>query len=287
MADNNQSFWEKFRNKYRLSVLNDTTLEEVFWVRLSRMNIASILGFFTILIGLIIFFFIAYTPIKELIPGYPDGKTHRNIIANVSRLDSVEEQLALNQQYINNLKVILKGNMPKSYIPKTSIADSNQLSADSISLSISKKDSLFRLKIENENEFDLLSANISIEDDINLFPPFKGLLTNSYNPKTKHYGIDIVSNKSKDVFSCYKGIVVFASWTLEAGYVVQVQHNNNLISVYKHLEFIDIKQGDIINIGKRIGKIGDVGTLSTGAHLHFELWKSGQSINPSKLINFN
>ena len=183
--------------------------------------------------------------------------------------------------------MILNGDMPKSFMYESNTADSNKLSTDSISLTISKKDSLFRLKIENENEFDLLSANINIKDDINLFPPLKGLLTNSYNPKTKHYGIDIVSNKSKDVFSCYKGVVVFASWTLEAGYVVQIQHNNNLISVYKHLEFIDIKQGDAVNIGKRVGKIGDVGTLSTGTHLHFELWKNGQSINPAKIINFN
>ena len=287
MANSKLPFWKNFRNKYRLSVLDDTTLEEMFWIRLSRMNITSILGAFTILIGLIIFLTISYTPLKELIPGYPDGKTHKNIIANVSRLDSVEQQIIMNQQYIDNIKVILKGNTPKSYLTNSNVPDSNQLAPDSISLTISKKDSLFRLKIENENEFDLLSANISIEDDINLFPPLKGLLTNNYNPKTKHYGVDIVSNKSKDVFSCYNGVVIFASWTIEAGYVVQIQHAENLISIYKHLEFIDIKQGDLVKVSKRIGKIGDVGTLSTGTHLHFELWKNSRSINPSKLINFN
>ena len=99
--------------------------------------------------------------------------------------------------------------------------------------------------------------------------------------------MDIVSKISQDVFSCFKGTVIFASWTLETGYVVHIQHVDNLISVYKHLETIDVKQGDVIETGKRIGKFGDVGTLSTGPHLHFEIWKNGHSIKPDELINFN
>jgi len=282
-----QSFWQKYKSKYRLTILNDTTLEEVFWIRLSRINIVGIMGVSAIIFASIIFLLIAYTPIREFIPGFPNGETHKNIIQNVYRLDSVEQKIKLNQQYIDNIKTILRGDAPSDYVSAAHFSDSSDLPQDSISLSISKKDSLFRVKIEKENEFDLLSANISIDEDINLFPPATGLITNKYNPKKQHYGIDIVSKMSNDVFACFKGTVIFCSWTLETGYVVQIQHPNNLISVYKHLEFVDIKQGDKLTTGKKIGRLGDVGTLSTGPHLHFEIWKNGQSVKPDELINFN
>ncbi len=289
MADHHskQSFWQKYRSKYRLTILNDTTLEEVFWIRLSRMNIVSILGISSIIFAFISFFLIAYTPIREFIPGFPDGETHKNIIQNVYRLDSVEQALKENEQYIRNIKTILNGETPQNYNNLSQISDSSIVSSDSISLSISEKDSLFRLRIEQENEFDMLSANVDIKEDLNLFPPMQGLLTNKYKPESKHYGVDIISKRTKDVFSCYRGTVIYASWSLETGYVVQIQHPRNLISVYKHLEIISVKQGDKIAIGKRIGKTGDVGTLSTGTHLHFEIWRNGEPINPVELINFN
>jgi len=289
MADlkEKKSFWQKFRNKYRLSILNDTTLEEVFWMRLSRMNIVSVMGVSAIIFAAIIFTLIAYTSIREFIPGFPDGETHKNIIQNVYRLDSVEQKLKINQQYIDNIKTILDGKTPKNYIDMEHVSDSSNISNDSISLSVSPKDSLFRVRIEQENEFDLLSANVDIEDDFNLFVPMHGMSTKLYDPKNNHYGVDIVSQNSKDVFACYKGTVIYASWSLETGYVVQIQHPNNLISVYKHLEMIHVKQGDVVSTGKGLGKIGDVGTLSTGAHLHFELWKNGQPLSPGELINFN
>jgi len=275
-----QSFWQKYRSKYRLTILNDTNLEEVFWIRLSRMNIVSVLGVSAIIFAVIIFSLIAYTPIREFIPGFPDGETHKNIIQNVYRLDSVEQVLSNNQQYIDNIKTILNGDTPQNYNKLGTGQDSSTTLSENISLSILEKDSLFRLKIEQENEFNLLSANVNIKEDLNLFPPMQGLLTNEYKPGTNHYGIDIISKKTKDVFSCYRGTVIYASWSVETGYVVQIQHPNNLISVYKHLEIISVKQGDKVAMGKRIGKIGDVGTLSTGPHLHFELWQNGETISP-------
>lgn len=290
MADKHtkKTFWQKYRSKYRLSILNDTTFEEVFWIRLSRMNLLSVLGVSAIIFAMIIFALIAYTPIREFIPGFPDGETHRNIIQNVYRLDSVEYKMKMNQQYINNIKTILKGGTPKSYTDLSASIDSIRINRDSISLTISEKDSLFRVKIEQENEFDMLSANIEIEENISLFPPIKGILTNQYNQENHHFGLDIVSKTSNDVFSCFRGTIIYASWSIEFGYVVQIQHPNNLTSVYKHLESIDVKQGEIVGTGKRIGKIGEAGgTLSTGPHLHFELWNNGRSVNPEELINFN
>jgi murein DD-endopeptidase MepM/ murein hydrolase activator NlpD len=280
------TFWQKYRSKYRLTILNDTTFEEVFAIRLSRMNIISVIGISSVIFAVLIFVLVAYTPVREFIPGYPDGETHSNIVRNVYRLDSVEHKVKVTQQYIDNIKTIFNGGTPKNYI-SIAAKDTSALSHDSISLSISAKDSLFRLKIEQENEFDILSAQVDIKEDMVLFPPIKGLLTNKYKPESKHYGVDIVGKTNQDVFSCYKGVVIYAAWTMETGYVVQIQHPNNLISVYKHLASVSIAQGDEVSTGKQIGKIGDVGTLSTGPHLHFELWKEGASVPPNELINFN
>jgi murein DD-endopeptidase MepM/ murein hydrolase activator NlpD len=281
-----QSFWEKYRSKYRLTILNDTTFEEVFHARLSRMNIITIVGSSVLVLTIIIFILIAYTPVKEFIPGYPDGETYTNIIRNAYKLDSVEHQLRINQQYINNLKTIYEGGTPRNFMSAENM-DSVVPANDSVNLSISEKDSLFRLRIEQENEFDMLSANMHVNEDVVLFPPLKGIITNNYDSKNKHFGIDIAGKTNQSVFACYDGTVTLASWTTETGYTVQIQHKNNLISVYKHLESINVEQGDFVTAGKQIGKVGDVGTLSTGPHLHFELWKNGISISPSDFINFN
>jgi hypothetical protein len=280
------TFWQKYKSKYRLTILNDTTFEEVFVIRLSRMNILAVLGISGIIFAILIFALIAYTPMREFIPGFPDGETHANIIKNVYRLDSIEQKAKENEQYINNIKTIFEGKIPQSYVSDVN-NDTNKLLNDTISLSISEKDSLFRLKIEQENEFDILSANVNVTEDVVLFPPIKGLLTNKYKPETKHFGVDIVGKTNQDAFACYRGVVVQAAWTMETGYVVQIQHSDNLLSVYKHLASVSVAQGDEVSTGKQIGKIGDVGTLSTGPHLHFELWKEGHSIPPNELINFN
>ncbi len=280
------TFWQKYRSKYRLTIFNDTSFEEVFVIRLSRINILTILGISGMVFAVLIFVLIAYTPLREFIPGFPDGETHANIIRNVYRLDSIEHKAKVNEQYINNIKSIFEGKAPKSYVSYVD-SSTNKVLNDSISLSISERDSLFRLKIENENEFDILSANINVKEDVVLFPPLKGLLTNKYQPEIKHYGVDIVGKNNQDVFACYRGIVVQSTWTMETGYVVQIQHSDNLLSVYKHLASVAVAQGEEVSTGKKIGKIGDVGTLSTGPHLHFELWKAGHSVSPEQLINFN
>ncbi len=279
-------FWKKYKNKYRLTIFNDTTFEEVFWVRLSRINTISILGVTAIFFFALVFVLIAYTPLKEFIPGYPDGKTHSNIVKNVYRLDSLEYNARLNQQYIDNIKAILEGKTPKNYMTQLD-SNAHKISKDSISLDIQKNDSLFRLRIENKNEFDILTSTVAqIDDALVFYPPIKGIVTNSYNPKNKHFGVDVAGESGKNVFACNQGTVILSTWSLETGYVVVIQHPGDIISVYKHLKDVTVKQGERVTMGKQLGKIGDVGTLSTGSHLHFELWRNGRSICPDDFIKF-
>ncbi len=281
-----QSLWQKYKSKYRLTIFNDTTFEEVFWIRLSRINTISILGIIAIFFFALVFVLIAYTPLREFIPGYPDGETHTNIIKNVYRLDSLEYNARINQQYIDNIKAILDGKTPKDYLVDLK-TDSNKSQKDSVSLAVQKNDSLFRLSIENNNEFDVLSTTTErLGEALVLYPPIKGIITNSYNPNNKHFGVDIAGESGRDVFACDKGTVILSTWSLETGYVVTIQHPDNIISVYKHLEDVSVKQGQKVATGKQIGKIGDVGTLSTGSHLHFELWRNGHPICPDDFIKF-
>ncbi len=281
-----QSLWQKYKSKYRLTIFNDTTFEEIFWIRLSRINTISILGVLAIFFFALVFVLIAYTPLKEFIPGYPDGETHTNIIKNVYRLDSLEYNARINQQYIDNIKAILDGKTPKDYLVDLKTG-SNKSQKDSISLAIQKNDSLFRLSIENKNDFDVLSTTTErLGDALVLYPPIKGIITNSYNPNNKHFGVDIAGESGRDVFACDKGTIILSTWSLETGYVVTIQHPDNIISIYKHLEDVSVKQGQKVATGKQIGKIGDVGTLSTGSHLHFELWRNGHPICPDDFIKF-
>ncbi len=279
-------FWQKYRNKYRITILNDTTLEEFFWVRLSRINIITIIGIITIFFLAIIFLLLTYTSLKEFIPGYPDGETRTNIVRNVYKLDSIEYQTKLNQQYMDNIKAILQGDSPTNHLTENRKSTTNK-TKDTVSLNILKNDSVFRARIENESGYDMLSATVNLDEAMVFFAPIKGIVTNEFNPKNKHFGVDIVGKSDQEIFACYQGTVILSTWSWETGYVVIIQHKNDLISVYKHLKDVRVKQGDKLLTGKQIGRIGDVGTLSTGPHLHFELWRDGQAICPNDFIKFN
>ena len=288
-ASKKKSFWLKYKDKYRLTVLNDTTFEEVFWMRLSRLNLISILTIGIIIFSIIIFSLIAYTPIREFIPGYPDGKTSMMIKNNALKVDSFRQSLKLKQQYINNIKTLLEGKESPEFYTKTP-KDTENINAR-ISLKVLPNDSLFRLKIEEKEDLEDLDINSSYNakqsGTINFYPPLKGIVTNVYNPKTQHYGIDIAANTKQNVFSVLAGTIVFVSWTTKTGFVVQIQHTNNFVSIYKHLESVNVRQGDKISIAQIIGEVGNAGTLSTGPHLHFELWHNANSLNPANYINFN
>jgi len=284
-----RSFWLKYKDKYRLSILNDTTFEEVFWMRLSRLNIITILSFSIIIFTALIFSLIAYTPIKEFIPGYPDGQTSVMIKNNALKVDSFKLALKINQQYLNNIKKLLEGELSSDYFTRYP-KDSGTITTK-ISLKPLPDDSIFRLKIEQKEDLENIDINSSYKrtdnNIINFYPPLKGIVTNAYNPKEHHYGIDIAANDKQNVFSVLEGTVIFVSWTIKTGFVVQIQHANNFVSVYKHLESVNVKQGEKILVATVIGEVGNAGTLSTGPHLHFELWHNGNSLDPANYINFN
>jgi murein DD-endopeptidase MepM/ murein hydrolase activator NlpD len=282
-----RSFYKKLLYKYRLSIYRDDTYEEVLNLILSRFNVLAWGGLLTLVSLFIVVSIIVYTPVREFIPGYPDENTRKSIISNKLLLDSLAYELKLKDKYFENLNRIISGKEPENYENQP---DSNR-EYKNIKFSRSSEDSIMRKNFQQEDQFSVdegqeekqQSGGIS---QIHFFPPIKGLVTNSFNGISNHYGTDVVASANEVVKSTLDGTVIMATWTLETGWVIQVQHTNNLISIYKHNAELLKRVGDFVKVGEPIAIIGNSGELTTGPHLHFELWYSGVPLNPEDYISF-
>ena len=286
IKERKKHIFNKLKNKYRLSIYNDDTFEEVWYLRLSRLNVFSIVGTSVLLFTIGIIVLIAFTPIREFIPGYPDGNMRRNIINNVYKLDSLEHELEIRDRYFESINTIIRGGTPVSY----ENSQDTSIRYEEITFDKSEHDSLLRMQIEEEELFNLsILTNTSNNTDfssIHFYPPVKGIVTNSFNPGENHFGTDIVTASNKVVVATLDGTVIIANWTLATGYVIQIQHDNNLISIYKHNSELLKKVGNHVTAGETIAIIGNSGELTSGPHLHFELWHNGTSINPEDYVAF-
>ena len=277
----NQKRVQRWRNKFRFVILNDDTFEEVLTVKLSPLNIftGSVFAImFTIAITTLV---IAYTPLKEMIPGYASSKLRRESINLALKADSLETSVRLNKQYINGIQRILNGEVIDSVLIDLQEGED---SLDAVVLSSpSAQDSAFRQWVEEENEFTL-DQNAPELDIPQLMAPVDGLVTSSFESSKSHYAVDIAAPKNTPVKSCYEGTVVYADWSSETGHVIIVQHERNLLSAYKHNSALLKTVGDYVRSGEAIAIIGNSGENSTGPHLHFELWYDGYAINPEEYI---
>jgi murein DD-endopeptidase MepM/ murein hydrolase activator NlpD len=277
----------KLKHKYRLVFFNDNTFEEVWHLRLSLMNVLSITGIISLILVVIVIVLMAFTPLRELIPGYPDENMRRSIYTNAFLLDSLEEKIRIQDQYFANLNALIRGQEPVKYEMQS---DTN-ISVKNVKFTKSIHDSLLRQRIEEEEKFNFtVSVNLKPESNISkmhFFAPVKGIITNSFNAKENHYGIDIVASPNEVVKAALDGTVILTSWTLETGYIIQIQHQNNLVSIYKHNANLLKKMGSSVKLGDAIAILGNSGELTTGPHLHFELWYDGKPVNPEDYIIFN
>lgn len=281
-----RKYFDKLKSKYRLNILNDQSFEEVWTMRLSRLNVIAFFGGAAILIIMMVIALIAFTPIREFIPGYPDGNTRRNIVVNALRVDSLDRELKQWKDYYSNINNILRGGEPLSV---TSKPDSS-VKYKEIKFTRSVEDSLLRLQIE-ENEMYNLSVFDGRKTKSNMsntlfLVPVKGVITSTFSMQQNHFGVDIVAAPNEAVVAVAEGTVTLSTWTLETGHVLQIQHEDNLISVYKHNSQLLKKQGMRVKAGETIAIIGNSGELTTGPHLHFELWYNGNPIDPQKYIVF-
>ena len=286
MAKENKSGKIKYKllNKYRLVVLNEDTFEERFTFKLNRLNVFvfSIILVFTLILATSIF--IAFTPLREYIPGYSSVTLKKNAVQLAYKTDSLQQVIKINELYFSSIKKVLKGDVSSVNFNKDSIIEAAKIDLTGIEINTSKEDSLLREKVSLEDKYNPLINNSEI--NFVLFPPVKGTISHEFNAREKHYAIDIVTSKDAPVKSAADGTVIFSEWTTQTGYVIIIEHSNNLISVYKHNSQLSKEQGTLVKAGEVIATAGNTGELSTGPHLHFELWSDGYPIDPTNFIDF-
>ncbi len=280
-----KSFRKKLVHKYRLLVLNEDTFEERFSFRLNRLNVFVITVFSAL--GLIVgtTLLIALTPLREYIPGYASTQLIKEASSLSELTDSLQQRLATNDAYLQSIREVLTGNLKPNALNKDSIVEAAARELDAQLLAASREDSLLRERVQQEDKYNPLSDESGQE--LVLFPPVSGVITGSYNPEEKHYAIDVATVKNTPVKATADGTVILAEWTADTGYVVVLRHKDNLISVYKHNASLSVAQGDLVRTGEVIAASGNTGSLTTGPHLHFELWSEGYPINPTNFIDFN
>lgn len=281
-----KKYFKKLTHKYRLVLLNENSFEEVSNVRTSRLGLLSLTLFLLILLVSIIYSLLAYTGLRELIPGYPDAEMRRNIRENVLKLDSLEYEQAVRDQYFHNLNLIIAGESPELYMNDTV---GNSLAQD-INFIRSSNDSVLRQQVEAEEQFRLSVLNEPERNrsltELHFFAPVTGIITREFSPADGHFGVDLVADPNEVVKAALDGTVTMSNWTLETGHVIQIQHDNELITVYKHNATLFKEVGEKVMAGDAIAIVGNSGELTTGPHLHFELWHDRVPLNPVDYIVF-
>ncbi len=275
----------KLLHKYRMVVLNEDTFEERFSFKLNRLNVFVFSTIFTMLLISVTTLFIAFTPLREYIPGYSSTALKKKATELTYKTDSLQQVIFINEQYLNSIRKVLSGDVQTVDFNKDSILNEARLEASKINLNPSQEDLLLREKVSLEDKYNpLVSSN---EVNFVFFAPVKGTISEGYDPETKHFAVDIVTVKNAPIKAVADGTVIFAEWTAETGYVLIIDHGGNLISVYKHNAFLSKEQGQLVKAGEVIAAAGNTGEFTTGPHLHFELWSEGYPINPTNFIDFD
>ena len=284
---------QQWREKYLLIVYDGNTLKENFQLHISKLDLSTYLTIVLLLTGLFWFFMFKYSILRDLIGYESDPAMRRNIIANAQRLDSLEEQILVRDEYYDNLKRILKGDLPNSKKDETQSQEDTDENAP-LEVTESGRDSILRQQLAAEqNDFwaginDAQNGAAPVRSIVNLkfYTPIKGVITGKFDPANEHNGIDVVAAANRPIQSTLPGTVVYADWSMETGFVIAVQHDNDMVSLYKHNASLLKKVGDHVRGGEAIAIIGNSGELTTGPHLHFELWQNGMAVDPENFIVF-
>ena len=275
----------KLLDKYRLMILNENTFEERLSFKLTRLNVFVMSSLMAIFFIALTYLLIAFTPLREYIPGYSSTALKKKATELSYKTDSLQRVIVMNDRYYESIKKVLTGDLDAVDFNKDSIIQAVKLEASEVDLSPIAEDSLLREKVDKEDKYNLFESATSATNFV-LFPPVSGTISEAYNAKEKHYAVDIVVAKDTPIKATADGIVVFAEWTASTGYVIIIEHSYGLISIYKHNASLTKAQGDLVKAGEVIATAGNTGELSTGPHLHFELWNDGYPINPTNIIDF-
>ncbi len=281
---------KRLKSKFRLNIINESTFEEKFTYSLTPMNVLIMFGSLLFIFGFLIYLLVAFTPLRNyVIPDYASAELSADASHARYLADSLLEESRKSQKYLDNLQMILNGQSPGvSGVDSMNSKEPITNVSDSLNNEISTLDSALRDKVVN---LDRYGISLGVDNDVVaqgalMFPPVNGPVSSVFNPKDGHYGIDIVAPEDDPVKAVLDGTVIVAAFTSEDGNIIQIQHANNIVSVYKHNSALLRRQGDQVRAGESIAFIGDSGDHSEGPHLHFEIWESGVPVNPADYISF-
>lgn len=289
MAKKKQNIIRKLFHHYTFIILDEDSQEEQFSFRLNRWNVLVVIAlmtFFTIACTVLT---LLYTPLHDYLE--PTEKQlnvqdKQQILDLTTKVEGLENQIKTNDIYINNLRAILSGDVPIPEIDTTKGPISSQIDFSKVDLTPKKEDLELRKSVEEEEMFSVQGNGENVESGNLLFTPIKGIITSSYEPKENHLAIDIAAQQGEAIKAVAGGTVIFSDWTPDTGYVAMIQHSRGMISVYKHALTVYKKMGDVVRKGEVIAAVGNTGELTTGPHLHFELWIDGMAVDPQQYIVF-
>ena len=284
-ANKFKPFIQKIRFKYRVSVLNENTLEEAWHVRLSRFSVFLYSSALFLLTFAILTVLIFTTPIARYLPGYGESGNRTSIISEAMRADSLVQQIELQEGYTDIIKGIINGKTkPDSIASLDSIALKERAK---ILLEKSKRERKFCEKFEKDEKYNLASIDTKpTESSYIFFRPTRGVISSSFNLSEHQFGIYMITSPNESVMSVQEGTVVYEAFTFDYGYVIQVQHENNYLSIYKNNTRLMKKVGDVVKAGECIGITGDASGKKTGSQFYFELWRQGKPVDPEEVIVF-
>ena len=284
MKNKRKAFWKNFKFKYKLTITNENTLEEIVGIHVSKLNGVSVLLSAVTVIFLIASLIIVFTPLRNYLPGYMNTEVREQVVTNALRADSLQWLLERQRMYIMNIQDIISGNIKADSvhsIDSLTVVRSEEL------MERTQAEDEFRKQYEETERYNLTTIdNAPAVTGLIFFRPTRGMVSSDFDANKQHYGIDIAANPNESVLATLDGTVILATYTADTGYVIQVQHAQNLVSVYKHCGSLLKKVGDTVKAGEAIALVGNTGEKTTGPHLHFEIWNKGRSLDPTKYIVF-
>lgn len=283
MKNKRKMFWRNFKFKYKLTITNENTLEEVVGIHVSKLNGVSVLLLTFTVIFLIVSTIIVFTPLRNYLPGYMNSEVREQVVVNALRADSLQDALNRQSLYIMNIQDIFKGQVKVDTvhsIDSLTIARSEEL------MERTQQEEEFRKQYEEKERYNLTATDYNITSGLIFHRPTRGMMSSSFDANKKHYGVDIAATPNESVLATLDGTVILSTYTAETGYVIQIQHGQNMVSIYKHCGSLLKKEGDVVKAGEAIALVGSTGEKTTGPHLHFELWNKGRALDPSKYIVF-
>lgn len=277
---------QKWLHHYRLVVLNEDTYEEKYSLKLNRLSVFVYIGLGSIFLVAITTLIIAFTPLREYIPGYSSTDLRRKALFLEEQTDSLERTIRYNNLYLERIRMVLNGDYTTAEMDRDSLLQNFNLDTIAMEINPIKEDSILREQVAIDEKYNLFYRSDQVIETV-LYPPLEGSVSDSFDPKNNHYALDIIAESKAPVKAIADGTVIFSDWTSETGYVIIIEHQNDFISAYKHNGSLFKKQGDQVKAGEVIATVGNTGEYTTGPHLHFELWKTLKPVNPANYIDFH